>query len=435
MARHVVIIGGGFGGLATARALRKEPVQITLIDRRNHHLFQPLLYQVATAGLAPSDIAEPIRGILAGQDNVTVRLAEARRIDLEAKQVLLEDGARVPYDTLVVAAGAGPSYFGHPEWSAHAPSLKTIGDALDIRRRVLQAFEEAEWTDDSEARQALLTFVVVGGGPTGVELAGALAEIAFCTLRRDFRRFDPGQAKVILVEGAGAVLPPYPAKLQASAKLQLESLGVEVRLKTLVKDVDADGVVVGDERIRARTVLWAAGVQGAAVGSTLDVPLTRTGQVKVSPHLTIPGHDDVFVIGDLAHVEQPDGSTVPGVAQGALQMGSHVGAMLAADRLGRPRSPFRYGDKGNMATIGRRRAVMDAMGLQLSGVVAWLAWVIVHLFFLVTYRNRLLVFTKWAWAWVTFERASRLIWQDEPGYHGAEMPSEADRAASGLRQS
>jgi len=420
MARRVVIIGGGFGGLATARALRKEPVEITLIDRRNHHLFQPLLYQVATAGLAPTDIAEPIRGILAKQRNARVRLAEAESIDREGKAVVLADGDRVPYDTLVVAAGAGPSYFGHPEWQRHAPALKTIGDALDIRRRVLEAFEEAEWADDPEQRSALLTFVVVGAGPTGVELAGALAEIAFHTLRRDFRRFDPAQAKVILVEGTDAVLPPYPDTLQKSAQRQLESLGVEVRLGARVEEVDGEGVTIGGERIPARTVLWAAGVQGAEVGGSLDVPLTRTGQVVVEPDLSIPGHRDVFVIGDLAHVEQPDGSVVPGVAQGALQMGTFVGQCLKDDRAGRPRGSFRYWDKGNMATIGRRRAVMDAMGIRLSGLLAWLAWVAVHLVFLVTYRNRLLVFTKWAWAWVTFERASRLIWQGEPGHHGAQ---------------
>lgn len=420
MARRVVIIGGGFGGLATARALRREPVEITLIDRRNHHLFQPLLYQVATAGLAPTDIAEPIRGILAKQRNATVRLAEAAAIDLEGKAVVLSDGDRVPYDTLVVAAGAGPSYFGHPEWQRHAPALKTIGDALDIRRRVLEAFEEAEWADDPDERRALLTFVVVGAGPTGVELAGALAEIAFHTLRRDFRRFDPAQAKVILVEGTDAVLPPYPDTLQKSAQRQLESLGVEVHLGARVEEVDGEGVTIGGERIPARTVLWAAGVQGAEVGGSLDVPLTRTGQVVVEPDLSIPGHRDVFVIGDLAHVEQPDGSVVPGVAQGALQMGTFVGQNLKDDRAGRPRGSFRYWDKGNMATIGRRRAVMDAMGIRLSGLLAWLAWVAVHLFFLVSYRNRLLVFTKWAWAWVTFERASRLIWQGEPGHHGAE---------------
>jgi len=432
MGRHVVIIGGGFGGLAAARALRNEPVEVTLLDRRNHHLFQPLLYQVATAGLAPSDIAEPIRGILSRQANATVRLAAAESIDLDASEVVLDNGARVPYDSLVVAAGAGPSYFGRPEWSEHAPALKTIGDALDIRRRILEAFEEAEWTDDPQAREALLTFVVVGAGPTGVELAGALAEIAFHTLRKDFRRFDPSEAKVVLVEGTDAVLPPYPEDLQASAKVQLESLGVEVRLGTRVQEVDAEGVTVGGERIAARTVLWAAGVQGAAVGSSLEVPLTRTGQVVVGGDLTIPGHPDVFVIGDLAHVEQADGFVVPGVAQGALQMGAFVGEALAADRAGRPRGTFRYWDKGNMATIGRRRAVMDAMGLHLSGLLAWVAWVVVHLFFLVTYRNRLLVFTKWAWAWGTFERASRLIWQGEPGHHGSVSERErGDTRAAG----
>jgi len=428
MARRVVVIGGGFGGLATVQALRKEPVEITLIDRRNHHLFQPLLYQVATAALAPSDIAEPIRAILSRQANATVRLAEADHIDPVAKQVHLADGQLVPYDTLVLAAGAGPSYFGHPEWAAHAPGLKTIGDALDIRRRVLQAFEQAEWCDDPDQRRALTTFVVVGAGPTGVELAGALAEIAFRTLKTDFRRIDLSEARVVLLEGGDAVLPPYPPRLQASAKRQLESLGVEVRLNAMVSDVDEQGVTVGDETIAAHTVLWAAGVQGAEVGASLGVPTTPTGQVTVEPDLTVPGHPDVFVIGDLAHVVQPDGAVVPGVAPAAQQMGRYVAGVLRRERKGASREPFRYVDKGSMATIGRSRAVMDALGLKLSGFPAWSAWVFVHLMFLVTYRNRALVFTKWAWAWATFERASRLIWQGEPGYHGADTGEETHAA-------
>jgi len=411
--RHIVVIGGGFGGLATVQALRKEAVDITLIDRRNHHLFQPLLYQVATAALAPSDIAEPIRAIVARQDNVTVRLAEAQRVDTATRTVHLADGHDVAYDALIVAAGVGSSYFGHPEWEAHAPSLKTIGDALDIRRRVLGAFEEAEWCTDPDERRALMTFVVVGAGPTGVELAGALAEIAFRTLRRDFRRIDPTEARVVLLEGGPAVLPPYPPALQAKALDQLVSLGVEVRLDTRVTDVDATGVVTGEERLDARTVLWAAGVQGARIGSTLEAPTTRTGQVQVQPDLSLPGHPEVFVIGDLARVQTDDGRPVPSVAPAALQMGRHTARNLVADRAGRPRTAFRYVDKGSMATIGRSRAVMHALGLQLGGLPAWLAWVFVHLLFLVTYRNRLLVFTKWAWAWVTFERASRLIWQGE----------------------
>jgi len=415
MARpRVVIIGGGFGGLATAMGLRRADVDITLIDRRNHHLFQPLLYQVATASLAPSDIAEPIRGILSRQANVTVRMGTADRIEVEAREVVLADGARVPYDKLVVAAGVSHSYFGHDDWAEHAPGLKTIGDALEIRQRVLRAFEAAEWCDDAAERAALTTFVVVGAGPTGVELAGALAEIALRTLRRDFRRIDTTQARIILLEGGPAVLPPYPDSLRLKAKAQLESLGVEVRLDTLVTDIDAQGVTAGGTRIEARTVLWAAGVEAAKVGSTMGAPTSRAGQVKVAADLSVPGHPDVFVIGDLAHLEQ-NGKPVPGVAQAALQMGHFASDAIQADLAGRPRGAFRYRDKGNMATIGRSRAVMDAMGLKLSGFPAWAAWVVVHLLFLVTFRNRILVFTKWAWAWATWERASRLVWQGEEG--------------------
>ena len=424
--RHVVVIGGGFGGLATVQALRDEPVDITLIDRRNHHLFQPLLYQVATAALAPSDIAEPIRAIVADQPNVTVRLAEAQRIDTADRAVHLDDGLAIPYDTLVVAAGVGPSYFGHDEWAAHAPPLKTIGDALEIRQRVLQAFEEAEWTDDPARRRALTTFVVVGAGPTGVELAGALAEIAFRTLRHDFRRIDTMEARVVLVEGGPAVLPPYPAPLQAKAEAQLASLGVEVRLGERVTDIDAGGVTLGDHRIESHTVLWAAGVRGADVGASVG-PTTRSGQITVASDLSLPGQPDVFVIGDLAHVLGPDGRPVPGVAPAAQQMGRFVARTLRRDRAGLDREAFAYVDRGSMATIGRRRAVMDAMGLRLQGMAAWLAWVTVHLWFLVTYRNRLLVFTKWAWAWATFERGSRLIWRADEGREGSNAQGPGTR--------
>ena len=432
MARpRVVIIGGGFGGLATAMGLRRAEVDITLIDRRNHHLFQPLLYQVATASLAPSDIAEPIRGILSHQANVTVRMGTADRVDVEAREVVLADGARVPYDKLVVAAGVSHSYFGHKDWAEHAPGLKTIGDALEIRQRVLRAFEAAEWCDDAAERAALTTFVVVGAGPTGVELAGALAEIALRTLRRDFRRIDTTQARIILLEGGPAVLPPYPESLRLKAKAQLESLGVEVRLDTVVTDIDARGVTAGDTHIEARTVLWAAGVEAAKVGSTMGAPTSRAGQVKVAADLSVPEHPDVFVIGDLAHVEQ-DGKPVPGVAQAALQMGHFAAGAIQADLAGRGRGSFRYRDKGNMATIGRSRAVMDAMGLKLSGFPAWAAWVVVHLLFLVTFRNRILVFTKWAWAWATWERASRLVWQgEEVDTQRASKPTDASLRKSG----
>lgn len=429
---RVVILGGGFAGLATAQALDGADLDVVVVDRRNHHLFQPLLYQVATASLAPSDIAEPIRHILARQANASVRMATAVAIDLPAQEVHLEGGDRVAYDHLVVAAGARHSYFGNDAWADHAPGLKTIGDALEIRRRVLSAFEAAEWCDDPEERRALTTFVVVGAGPTGVELAGALAEIAMRTLRRDFRRVDTTQARVVLVEGSHAVLPPYPEVLQGRARQQLEGLGVEVRLDTKVTGIDAEGVDLGDERLEARTVLWAAGVEGAPVGATLGVPMTRNGQIEVQPDLSVPGHPEVFVIGDLARVPQPDGSVVPGVAPAAQQMGRFVGATLRDDLAGRPRGAFRYVDKGSMATIGRSRAVMDALGMKLGGFPAWLAWVLVHLLFLVTFRNRVLVFTKWAWAWFTWERASRLVWQGE-GHpsQGASGEAHVPRHAAG----
>lgn len=411
---HVVIIGGGFGGLAAAQRLAGAAVRITLIDRRNHHLFQPLLYQVATAALSPSDIAEPIRSVLARQANASVRLAAVSHIDTEASAVVLDDGQRVAYDALILAAGVSHSYFGNDAWAAHAPGLKTIGDALDIRRRVLCAFEEAEWTDDKATRDALTTFVVVGAGPTGVELAGALSEIAMRTLRSDFRNVDTSKARIILLEGGEHVLTAYPQPLRDKAKAQLESLGVDVRLGAQVTAIDADGVSVGTERISTRTVLWAAGVRASALAGSLDADRTRTGQVCVGPDLSLPRHPNVFVVGDLAHVMQESGKPVPGVAQGAIQMGVFAADAIRGDLTGAPRGSFRYRDKGSMATIGRSRAVMDAMGIQIGGMFAWLAWASVHLFFLVGFRNRFVVFTKWAWAWITFDRASRLLWQGEP---------------------
>ena len=410
MRPHVVIVGGGFAGLAAARGLRREPVRITLVDRTNHHLFQPLLYQVATAALAPSDIAEPIRSILRRQENVSVRLAEVTAIDLaEHRMTLVDEGGRtedVAWDKLVLAAGARHSYFGNDAWVEHAPGLKTLGDALEIRRRILTAFERAEWTRDPDDRRMLTTFIVVGGGPTGVELAGALAEIATRTLHRNYRNLDPSQARIVLIEGTHAVLGTYPPDLQERARAQLQSLGVEVRLGDFVTRIDAEGVVVGEQRIPAATVLWAAGVQGAPVARTLGVPLDRAGRVPVNPDLSLPAHPDAFIAGDLAAV--PD---VPGLAPAATQMGAFVAKAIRADLRSDPRASFRYKDKGNMATIGRSRAVMDAAGLHVSGVIAWLAWVFVHILFLVTFRNRVIVLIKWAWAWLTFERASRLIWR------------------------
>jgi NADH:ubiquinone reductase (H+-translocating) len=410
---HVVIIGGGFGGLAAAQGLRKAPVRITVIDRRNHHLFQPLLYQVATAALSPSDIAEPIRSVLANQPNASVRLAPVEGIDLAAREVQLADGTCIAYDHLIVAAGVSHSYFGHPEWAQHAPGLKSIRDALEIRRRLLCAFEEAEWTTDPALREALTTFIVVGGGPTGVELAGALAEVAMRTLPDDFRNVDTTKARILLLEGGPHLLSSYPEGLRDKARKQLESLGVVVRTNTLVSHIDAQGVTIGDERIPSHVILWAAGVQGSALAKQLDVPLNRAGQVSVLPDLSIPGHPEVFVIGDLARLVRPDGSPVPGVAQGALQMGTFAAKAIRADLASSPRGAFAYWDKGSMATIGRSRAVMDAMGIRIGGLFAWLAWATVHLFFLVGFRNRFVVFLKWWWAWLTADRASRLLWQGE----------------------
>lgn len=404
---HIVVIGGGFGGLATVKAMRKDPVRITLIDRRNHHLFQPLLYQVATAALAPSDIAEPIRAILARQDNVVVRLGHVEEIDLQGKRLKVGDDW-MTWDKLVIAAGVRHAYFGNAQWEKHAPGLKTIGDALAIRQKILSAFERAEWTEDEAERRALLTFVVVGGGPTGVELAGAIAEIAFQTLRHDFRHFDSSLAQVVLVEGSNTVLNGFPDGLQIKAVKQLERLQVQLRFKTFVTDIDERGVTLGEERLEARTVLWAAGVAAPPLTKSLGVPLDRTGRVPVNPDLSIPDHPDAYVIGDLAVFEQ-DGKILPGVAPVALGMGRHVAWNLRNGK----NEPYRYFDKGHLATIGRSKAVGFTGRLHMSGLIAWLAWVFVHLMVLVTYRNRMLVFLKWAWAYVTFERGSRLIWRDE----------------------
>ncbi len=426
---HVVVVGGGFGGLNAAKSLAREAVRITLIDRRNHHLFQPLLYQVATAALSPSDIAEPIRSILRRQENVTVRMAEVTRVDVEGRRIQIDESGHthwIEWDKLVIATGARHAYFGHDAWEADAPGLKTIGDALNIRKRVLSAFERAEWTDDPEERRALLTFAVVGAGPTGVELAGALSEIAFHTVRRDFRRIDTREARVILLEGGPAVLPTMPAKLQPSAREQLERLGVEVRTDTFVTGVDSEGLWLGDERLDAATVLWAAGVQASPLASQLGAPTDRVGRVAVSPDLSVPGQPDVFAIGDLAAFEQ-DGKLLPGVAPVALTQGRHVGRCISADLRGAPRPPYRYLDKGHLATIGRSRAVGVVGPLAFRGFVAWFLWAFVHLVFLVTYRNRLVVFTKWAWAWFTYERASRLLWQQESDQLS---PPETERSAS-----
>jgi NADH dehydrogenase len=407
-APHVVIIGGGFGGLHAARALRRAPVRVTVLDRRNHHLFQPLLYQVAMAALSPGDIASPIRWILRKQRNVEVFLAEAVAIDTVARRVVLTDGA-VTYDYLIVASGATHAYFGHDDWREAAPGLKTLEDALEIRRRVLLAFERAERETDPARRRALLSFVVIGGGPTGVEMAGALAEISRQSLVRDFRRIDPGSARILLLEGGPAVLSSFPEALRESARRDLARLGVEVRTGTIVTGVDDAGVIAGGERIVSETVLWAAGVAASPLGASLGAPLDRAGRVRISSDLTVPGCPNVFVIGDLAALDDEDGRPLPGVAQVAIQMGEHAARTIVRAIDGQPGAPFRYRDLGNMATIGRASAVADFGWLTLRGYPGWLAWAFVHILKLIGFRNRLVVFVQWIWSYFTYQRAIRLI--------------------------
>jgi NADH dehydrogenase len=408
---HVVILGGGFGGIRAARALRTAPVRITLIDRTNHHVFQPLLYQVATAGLAGSDIASPIRWMLRHQRNATVLMSEVSAIDPERRVVKLDD--EVPdleYDYLIAATGARHSYFGHGEWEAHAPGLKSLEDALAIRRRFLIAFELAEKTGDSEERQALLTFVLVGGGPTGVELAGVMQEIARA-MRSDFRRTDTQQTRVILLEGGPRVLPSFPESLSKRAHQDLLDLGVEVRVNALVTRVESEAVWIGDERIVTRTVFWAAGNEASRIGQSLGARHDRAGRVEVEPDLSVPGHPEIFVIGDLAIVRQ-DGKQVPAVAPAAMQMGTAAARNIRHDLRGEPRVSFRYRNKGDLATIGRHKAIADFGKFHVTGRLAWWLWLFVHIMYLVGFRNRLSVLLQWAYAYVTYQRGVRLITQE-----------------------
>ena len=407
---HVVVVGGGFGGLWAARALRDAPVRITLVDRGNHHLFQPLLYQVATAGLSAPNIAAPLRHILRKQKNVTVLLGEVDGIAPDAKQVRLADGRTLDYDHLLLASGATHAYFGHDDWAAHAPGLKTLDDALEIRRRILTAFEraEAEAEDDAAKREAWLTFAIVGGGPTGVELAGTLAEIARHTLHGEFRRADPRKARVLLLEAGPRVLASFPESLSEKARTQLQKLGVEVRTGVPVAAIDGEGVQLGEERIAARTVLWAAGVAASPLARDLDVPLDRAGRVIVQPDLSVPGHPEIFVAGDLASL-QFDGKPVPGVAPAAKQMGRHVAQAIRARLQGRAPVPFRYRDFGNLATIGRMAAVVDLHGFRFSGLLAWWFWLAAHVFFLIGFRNRMVVMIDWAQAYWSYQRSARII--------------------------
>jgi len=383
-------------------------VQVTLLDRRNHHVFQPLLYQVASAALSPGDIASPIRWILRHQKNVEVLLADVRRVDPARRMVVLTDG-EISYDILILAAGATHAYFGHDEWQVIAPGLKTLEDALEIRRRVLLAYERAEREPDPVKREALLTFVVIGGGPTGVELAGALAEISRLSLARDFRHFDPSSARIILIEAGLSILSTFPEMLREAALRDLKRLGVDVRIGRAVTNVGDGRVDLGNESIEAATVIWAAGVAASPVGVTLGVPTDRAGRVIVQPDLTIPGHSDVFVIGDLASFTGPDGKPLPGVAQVAIQMGKHAAANIRRAIDKQPYRPFVYKDLGNLATIGRASAIADFGWLRLKGWLAWLVWLFVHIFNLIGFRNRIVVLIQWAWAYFSYQRAIRLI--------------------------
>lgn len=416
MGKHrVVIIGGGFGGLAAARSLRRAPVDVTVVDRRNFHLFQPLLYQVATGGLSPADIASALRWILKRQRNTTVWLADAEGVDPKRRRVLLADGD-LGYESLIVATGVTHHYFGHEEWAEHAPGLKTIEDATEIRGRVLGAFEAAERNPGS-ASEGGLTFVVVGGGPTGVELAGAIAELARHSMRKDFRAIDTTCARVLLLEGADRVLPSYPAQLSAKASRSLTRLGVEVRTGTLVTEVGADGVTVRtgetSETIATKTALWAAGIQatpfGQALAAATGAGVDSVGRIVVGPDLTVPGHPEIFVIGDLAHFAHQTGAPLAGVAPVAMSQGRHAADAIQRRLTGTATKSFRYFDRGQLATIGRAAAVADFGRLRFSGYPAWLLWLFVHLMYLVEFENRMLVFIQWAWNYITWQRGARLI--------------------------
>ncbi|HYL68910.1 MAG TPA: NAD(P)/FAD-dependent oxidoreductase [Candidatus Limnocylindria bacterium] len=420
--RHrVVIIGGGFGGLSAARQLKHVPVDVTLLDRCNYHLFQPLLYQVATGALSPANIAAPLRHVLKNQKNTKVLLAEATHIDAANRRVILSDGA-VEYDTLIVATGASHQYFGHDEWEQYAPGLKTIEDATDMRSRILLAFEAAERETDPEKLRAWMTFVIVGAGPTGAELAGTLGEIANDTLRHDFRNINPSKTRIILVEGTGRVLPTYPEKLSEAARKMLTRLGVTVRTGAMVTDIENGSVTIheGDRRetISTRTILWAAGVLASPLGRILAAEaganLDRVGRVIVEPDLTIAGHPDIFVIGDLSNFSHQGGKPLPGVAQPAIQQGQYVGKAIES-RLRREKiESFHYADKGNLATIGRAKAVADLNWLRLAGWPAWMIWLFIHLLYIVQFQNRLLVLVQWAWLYITYDRSARLITGKNP---------------------
>ena len=430
---RIVIVGAGFGGLNAARTLARQPVEITIVDRKNHHTFQPLLYQVATAGLSPGEIASPIRAIFRGENNVLSLLEQVESFDLGRRLVKTSE-QEIPYDYLIVAAGATHAYFGHDEWEPYAPGLKTIEDALEIRRRVLLAFELAERQAVSGVSTEPLNFIVVGAGPTGVELAGTLAEINQHVLAHEFRSIDPSRTRILLLEGGPRVLPAYAEDLSRSAEEQLRHLGVEVRTNTMVTGIEPGAVRMGDSRIVAPVILWAAGVAASPLGKKLGAPCDRAGRVLVQPDLSVPGHPEVFVIGDLAALKDEQGKMLPGVAPVAIQEGKHVGNLIRNELHGKPRQNFHYWDKGSLATIGRAAAVAQFGRIHISGFVAWLSWLFIHIFFLIGFQNRLLVFIQWAWSYVTYERGARLITgrTDLPGWTGmypnrsksAELPED-----------
>ncbi|WP_437635940.1 NAD(P)/FAD-dependent oxidoreductase [Sorangium sp. So ce854] len=406
---HVVIVGGGFGGLNAAKALRDAPVRVTLVDRTNHHLFQPLLYQVATASLSPADIAVPIRSVLSRQRNARVLLGEVTGVDLAGQRITVDDDT-LEYDYLILAVGAANNYFGHDEWARFAPALKNLDEALTIRERMLLAFEAAEREQDPAVRRRLLTFVVIGGGATGVEMAGAFAELARYILARDFRAIDPSLSRVLLVEIGQRILQAFPERLSASAEEQLTSLGVEVIKGRRFRAIDVQGVEFEDgERLPAATVIWAAGVRGTPLASALGVELDRIGRVKVAPDCSLPGHPNAFAIGDMAMLRDRNGVDVPGLSPAAIQQGRFVARSILGDLAGRPRGQFAYRDKGTMATIGRSRAIAKVGRLQMSGMLAWLAWLGVHVLFLIGFKNRFAVMFAWMWQYITFKRGARLI--------------------------
>jgi NADH dehydrogenase len=413
---RVIIVGAGFGGLEAAKKLARKDVQVTVIDRTNYHLFQPLLYQVATAALSPADISAPVRSVLSRFKNVEVILAEVESVDVAAKKVKTPD-MEFDYDYLILATGARHSYFGHNEWEKLAPGLKSLEDAIELRRRILMAFEYAEKTDDEAARKAAMTFVVIGGGPTGVEMAGAIAEISRHTLAKDFRHIDPSQARVILIEGDPRLLSAFPEDLSRSAQKQLADLGVDVRTNTRATNLTEAGVQIGDEFIPCRVKIWAAGNNASFVGRTLGVPVDRVGRTIVNDDLTIPGHPEVQVIGDLANFSYQNGEPLPGVSPVAMQQGRHAARNVPAMIKGRKPQPFHYWNKGTLATIGRNKAVANLRFVHLSGLPAWLAWLFVHIFFLVGFRNRLLVFLQWAWSYLTFDKGARLITRNFQSEH------------------